>query len=380
MKYRFVFILIITGIFPFSATYSQEKNFIIRGKIENLHLPAKAYLSYSYENEYFLDSCEIKNGKFAFHGKIDYPLPAKIMLDHEDRQKQHGKDVMNFYMEPGEMVIRGKEFIKTASVSGSKTQELDMAFQKQLEYIKRKADNIQEAFIKASPELQNNEIFRDSLDKEFYDLVKQYNDTAIDFIETHPEEMLGLYMLRSELTIHPDNERAWLAYERLDKSIKNTAPGKEVSEMIEKSRRVSVGASVPELCLTDLQGDISALSDLEGKYVLLFFWSPECNHCEKEIPYLNYIHSLYKDKNLAMIGIAIESERRRADWEQLIKANQMEWPQVSDLKLWESELAKAFNIKNVPYVYLTDPQGKIIAKEIYREQLLSKIESLFALE
>lgn len=54
----------------------------------------------------------------------------------------------------------------------------------------------------------------------------------------------------------------------------------------------------------------------------------------------------------------------------------MTWPQMSDLKGWDSEVAKAYAVKGIPATVLIDKEGKIAARDLRGTDLLRKIEEL----
>ena len=54
----------------------------------------------------------------------------------------------------------------------------------------------------------------------------------------------------------------------------------------------------------------------------------------------------------------------------------MTWPQMSDLKLWESEVVELYAIQSIPHTILLDKEGKIIAKNLRGEELDQKLSEL----
>ncbi|MGA9594841.1 MAG: redoxin domain-containing protein, partial [Acidimicrobiia bacterium] len=60
------------------------------------------------------------------------------------------------------------------------------------------------------------------------------------------------------------------------------------------------------LALSDLDGwlqtDISALDDLHGQVVIVWFWTFGCYNCKNTIPYLQDIYAQYHDKGLEIVG------------------------------------------------------------------------------
>ncbi len=63
------------------------------------------------------------------------------------------------------------------------------------------------------------------------------------------------------------------------------------------------GAPVP---LTDLDGKPVRLADLHGQLVWLNFWATWCPPCQAETPVLRDIDAAYRDRGLAIVGIAVQ--------------------------------------------------------------------------
>jgi len=52
-----------------------------------------------------------------------------------------------------------------------------------------------------------------------------------------------------------------------------------------------------------------------------------------------------------------------------IKADGLDWTQVSDLKFWNNDVVKQYRIHSIPQNFLIDPSGKIVSKNLRGEAL-----------
>jgi len=134
---------------------------------------------------------------------------------------------------------------------------------------------------------------------------------------------------------------------------------------------VSIAA---EFVLEDIQGRIHRLEDYRGKWVLVNFWATWCSPCLTEIPELNSLHDAHKDKDLLVIGIAMQSESRNkvADF---ARAHGITYPLV----LGDFKLARQIGTVDVlPSSYLYNPMGEQVsyhAGVVTRATIESHIEN-----
>lgn len=64
----------------------------------------------------------------------------------------------------------------------------------------------------------------------------------------------------------------------------------------------SIGEPVPEVRLTDFEGEEFSLNDYEGRPVVLNFWASWCPFCAAEMPDFETVHRSVAD-DVAFIGI-----------------------------------------------------------------------------
>ncbi len=77
------------------------------------------------------------------------------------------------------------------------------------------------------------------------------------------------------------------------------------SEVVQGRNGALGKVAAPDLALTCLNGQKLRLSDYRGKVVVLNFWGTWCPPCRFEIPHFVDLYRSYKDKDVMMIGIAV---------------------------------------------------------------------------
>jgi thiol-disulfide isomerase/thioredoxin len=131
------------------------------------------------------------------------------------------------------------------------------------------------------------------------------------------------------------------------------------------------GAKAANFTALSAKGDSILLSDVLKKghrYILLDFWGSWCGPCRVEAPELVAFYDEYKAKQLEIIGIAIENNQHK--WLQAIEHWNLHWTyHVSDLKHFDSPLAKQFGVRVIPTKILLNQEGTIIAVNPSFEEL-----------
>jgi thiol-disulfide isomerase/thioredoxin len=106
--------------------------------------------------------------------------------------------------------------------------------------------------------------------------------------------------------------------------------------------------------------EIVNLDELDGKVILVDFWTYSCVNCLRTLPYLREWYRKYKDEGLVIIGIhapEFEFEKDPKNVEVAIKKYNVTWPVLLDNEHlnWEN-----FANEFWPAKYLADGKGNIV--------------------
>ena len=113
-----------------------------------------------------------------------------------------------------------------------------------------------------------------------------------------------------------------------------------------------IGRPAPDFTLRDLKGNQVSLSGFRGQPVVLNFWATWCAPCRVEMPYLEELHTKYKDQGLVIIGMNTETD--------YMKVKRFAESLVSYTVLLDgSTQAQAYDVSGIPTTYYIDRKGVI---------------------
>jgi peroxiredoxin len=118
------------------------------------------------------------------------------------------------------------------------------------------------------------------------------------------------------------------------------------------------GQKAPDFTLKDINGNQVSLSSFKGKVVLLNFWATWCPPCRAEMPSMNKLQQMLKNKGLVIIAISTDS--RIDEPKYFIKQNPVDFTVLHDSNLKVSR--NLYKVFMMPTTFLIDKKGVIVEK------------------
>ncbi len=128
----------------------------------------------------------------------------------------------------------------------------------------------------------------------------------------------------------------------------------------------------PEISMPDMYGNEQKLSALEGKVILLHFWSAAVGNSNSFNADLKKVYEKYHDQGLEIFQVAVDTSK--ALWINTVQDQQLPWISVCDLLGEASPVVGAYNVSSLPSNYLISRDGNILGKDLMGEQLEQAIK------
>ena len=269
----------------------------------------------------------------------------------------------------------------TFQSEGSPDTKLFLEYNKLAQGQKVRTDSLENIFRTAMVVMKLDSLRADSLSKQLqkpYEvMVGQYSDVLAKKIKENSSSFASIMAIQQ---LRPENYLD--VYKALDKGLSEKYPDnkdiksyhamvQQAEGMVSRTEAIKIGAEAPELILPMPNDKDLALSSLRGKVVLIDFWASWCGPCRKEMPNVKRAYEKYKSKGFEILGVSLDKDR--SAWLEAISKEGMTWPQVSDLKFWQSEACQIYAVQSIPYTVLVDKEGKIIATDLRGAELDKKL-------
>lgn len=331
-----------------------------------------------------LDSVLLKkNGEFEFKGEVTYPTFyllklsdqnfVTLLVDSTEQVEVHG-DAANF----------SRDYKVTGSEGSLLVQELNT----KLSETKHKLDSI-----RTLQAAYSNDILyaskRQQLDEEYEQIKQEQIDYSTNFVKTHPFSManvLALYQKFDEETyviqdlqslkiaasalntFYPESEHVQALYANT-LQLMNDEQSMKLRQLVD-----DYGQNSPDILLPDPDGNEVALSSLRGNYVLVQFWSASDNPSRYQNSALVELYDMYHSKGLEIYQVSVDDDRY--EWVNAIDEDGLTWTNVGDMEGSINALL-AYNVQSIPFNYLLDPDGNIIARNQVGTSLNQTLANIF---
>ena len=141
---------------------------------------------------------------------------------------------------------------------------------------------------------------------------------------------------------------------------------------IDRIRPNLIGVKAHDLVMNTYTGVYRSLYDIKKDFTVLYFWEPDCGHCQEATPKLKAYYDKAKNDGVEVFAVCTQSNK--AKWEKYIQDNKLEW-----INGWDPQRITNFdyyyNVQSTPGIYILNRNKIIIAKKLPVETIGSFIEN-----
>jgi peroxiredoxin len=135
-----------------------------------------------------------------------------------------------------------------------------------------------------------------------------------------------------------------------------------------------MGRKGPDVRALDVNGQYKSIYEMTAPIIVVFMYSPDCEHCREQAPEIQRIYQRWKDRGVDFYGIALNTTDDK--WKEFVRKNGFTFTNVFD-PTNRAIYAKYF-VDITPELYVLNKDRIIVAKNLQANQLETIFEREFA--
>jgi peroxiredoxin len=358
-----------------------QQPFSISGVISRANpSPDRVLISYTSQGQNYIDSADVRDGRYSFSGTLNSPTRMELLAKYNRAYSPSmSRDIVVLFIEPANVQVSSRDSFSNAVVTGS---VVNQDFKKLQSMAQPYAMNMQPLVQQYQQyEQRKDKANANNLKKQIDARTEEMNDAIYPtFIRQNPTSGLGLFALNQYMgPILKDSKiaEAQSLYNSLPPQTKQSTEGQRIGQRLALARATAVGKEAPSFTQNDSMGNPVSLSQFRGNYVLVNFWASWAANSRYNHPQIVSAYNAYHNKGFNVIGVSLDQPGGRSKWLDAVKKDKLPWVEVTDLKYWNNDVARIYGVTALPQNFLIDPTGKIIAKDLYGEDLMRTLAQVY---
>ena len=140
---------------------------------------------------------------------------------------------------------------------------------------------------------------------------------------------------------------------------------------------LKVGNELPDIKLPMKGGETRHLTDFRGKYVVLNFWSLNCDKSAAMLNEIQYLYEVVKESGGQVVIISVAVEDDIAAWNNAVE-NRDGWLHACDGAGTESPALKLLGVDKTPRIVLVEPEGRAVSLDMDMDEVVMRIEQILS--
>ncbi|NBC83357.1 MAG: redoxin domain-containing protein [Bacteroidetes bacterium] len=319
--------------------------------------------------------------RFKFSTELQYPRFYELKIGDTAS--------VSIVLKPGQVLnIRAnyKDVANTLIIEGSRETNDLIRLEKELIKARKEIDSLYQL-------VRNDTALYINIIEEVEKVQQAHRRNILAYIIENPSGMVSLatlYHRYDSVTYVFNKMRDLQFFKMVSDSLRNKYPrSKHVNALVANTNnllqnyqnqrlaqimeRQGVTGRLPDIALPDIHGDTLKFSSLQGKYVLLSFWSANNQECINYNLRLQPVYNKYKRQGFEVYQVSIDTSFN--NWKKALRFDEISWHSVQEQDNFF--YSRLYNVNKLPYNLLVDPsQTDVLAKNISPAKLDAKLNEL----
>lgn len=225
------------------------------------------------------------------------------------------------------------------------------------------------------------------VNKELSKLYVDYKRQAIKYMVTHPRSITSAVMafqkFGDDLLVFGDDSDT-VILKSVQDSLEQVYPKSEylvaLRDEVEARRRSLELSShlgdvkvinFPDLQMPDVEGQTRLLSDLDGKLIILSFWSVgQTEHKLFNVDLVD-LYDKYHAQGLEIYQVSLDIDK--ASWASTVRSQNLPWISVNDGLGVQSPAVASYNVDHVPAMFVISRNGDFLGVDVFDKDQLEAL-------
>jgi peroxiredoxin len=133
-----------------------------------------------------------------------------------------------------------------------------------------------------------------------------------------------------------------------------------------------IGKTAQDVVATNEKGEPVSIYGMKSPVKVVFIYSYDCEHCQKEAPEMVQVYNQWKNRGLDVFALCTDKDKGK--WLEFVRKNGMTFQNAIDPER-KSRYDHKYHIDITPELYVLDKNNRIIASNLSPAQLPEFLES-----
>lgn len=214
------------------------------------------------------------------------------------------------------------------------------------------------------------------VEEQYESLIIKYNEVLSTAITDNLDNIIGVELFLSQEARGMSAEDMRVRLAQFSPQMRQLKVMQQFEQYISIYEKTEIGQPYIDLKLRTMAGPKELGELCKGKWVLLDFWATWCEPCIEEIALLREIYSKYAVQGFEICAISLDKDIER--WRAFVSQNEMLWTNAIDVEReGVTSAAELYGLQTIPSNFLISPDGIIVARNVYGEELRHRLEHIF---